>query len=85
MNTKILPISDFIRKFGMYADLLPIIDELILTRDGRPYASVRAMPEVKNQQLMKAIGGWKGTDLDDDAFWKTVLKRKNRKNLGIIP
>lgn len=69
----------------MYADMLPDIDELILTRDGRPFATVRASPEVKNAKLKSIIGAWKGTDLDDDAFWKKVLKRKNRKNLGIIP
>lgn len=81
MDTKIIPITDFIRKFGAYADLLPTLDSLILTRDGRPFATVRATPEEKNRQLLSFFGIWKGTSLDNDRLWKNVLKRRNRKKL----
>lgn len=81
MNTKTLPISDFIRKFGMYADMLPSIDAIILTRDGRPFATLKTVPEIKNKQLLSMAGVWKGTELDSDAFWKKILKRRNKASL----
>jgi len=79
MDTKIIPITDFIRRFGAYADLLPHMDKLILTRQGRPFAEVRATAQEKNRKLLKFAGVWKGTKLDDDAYWKKVLSRKSRK------
>ncbi len=81
MDTKIIPITDFVRRFGMYADLLPSLDEIILTRDGKPFATVRATPAEKNARLLSLAGAWKDTPLDDDAFWKKVLVRKNRKRM----
>ena len=82
MNTQIIPITDFIRKFGMYADMLPTIDSITLTRDGRPFATLKATPEEKNKRLLAMAGIWKGTELDSDEFWKKALKRKNKKSLG---
>ena len=79
MNAPIIPITDFIRKFGAYADLLPSTEGIILTRDGRPFATIQATPEEKNRELLKLFGAWKNTPLDSDAFWKKVLKRKSRK------
>lgn len=79
MDTKIIPITDFVRRFGQYADLLPHLDKLILTREGRPFAEVRATPEEKNRKLLKFAGVWKGTKLDDDRHWKKILRRKSRK------
>jgi len=78
MNSRIIPITDFIRKFGDYAAILPFIDELIVTREGRPFATIKATPEEKNRELLKCVGLWKGSVLDSDNFWKKVLKRKNR-------
>lgn len=80
MNTKIIPVTDFIRNFGDFAQMLPRLDKLILTREGRPFAEVKATPFEKNKKLLLSFGKWKGTELDDDKLWKTVLKRKSRKN-----
>lgn len=79
MDTRTVSSTDFIRNFGTYADLLPQIDELVVIRDGRPFATFKATPEEKNRGLLKFSGLWKGTELDDDTIWKTVFKRKNRK------
>lgn len=79
MNNKIIPVSDFIRKFGDYADMLPGLDKIILTRGGRPFATIKATPEEKNRKLLSFFGLWKGTKLDSDKFWSEVLKRKNRR------
>ena len=43
MISKIVPVTDFIRNFGTFADLIPRIDELILTREGKPFAVVKAV------------------------------------------
>jgi hypothetical protein len=80
MNAPIIPITDFIRKFGMYADLLPSTNGIILTRDGRPFATLQATPEEKNRELLKYAGMWKNTPLDSDEFWKKTLVRKNRRH-----
>jgi len=84
MDTKIIPITDFIRKFGEYTKVLTRLDKLILTREGRPFAIVKATPEEKNRQLARFIGIWKDTKLDDDNFWKKVLIRKSRKKEIIL-
>lgn len=81
MSSQIIPITDFIRKFGMYADMLPSIDSIILTRDGRPFATLKATPEEKNRKMLSFFGAWKGTELDSDEFWKKALKRKNKPSL----
>lgn len=78
MSPTIIPITDFIRKFGKYADQLPALEELILTRDGRPFATIKATAQEKNRALLRFFGAWKNTPLDSDSFWKTVRTRKNR-------
>lgn len=83
MNQPIVPISDFIRKFGMYANMLADVEEIILTRDSRPFATIRATPQEKNRKLLSLAGAWKGTELDSPAFWKSVRKRKNKKPLTL--
>ncbi len=79
MDTKIIPITDFVRKFGQYADMLSSMDKIILTREGRPFAEVKATPQEKNRKLLALRGSWKGTLFDNDALWKKVLTRRNRK------
>jgi len=79
MDTKIIPVTDFIRKFGDYAAILPRVDKIILTREGRPFATVKAVPEEKNNELLGFSGIWKGSELDSDKLWQSVLTRKNRK------
>lgn len=77
--TKILPITDFIRKFGEYADLLPRLDMMILTREGRPFAKLSATDEAKLEVRKKYAGVFAGTTLDNDKFWKPITKRTSRK------
>lgn len=84
MDTKIIPITDFIRKFGEYTSLLPKVNKLILTRDGRPFAEIKATPSEKNRKLLSFAGIWKGSELDNDKIWKKVLSRKNRKKIVSI-
>lgn len=78
MNT-IISVTDFIRNFGDYTRILPEVEKLVLTRDGRPFAEVKIVPEEKNKKLLTFFGLWKGTNLDDDKFWKKALTRGNRK------
>lgn len=85
MDTIIVPVTDFIRKFGEYADLLPKLDEIILTREGRHFAVIKASPRERNLRLLESAGVWKNTNLDDDSFWKKTLKRKNKKDIPKIP
>ncbi len=80
MSILTIPVTDFIRKFGNYAESLPTIEEIVLTRDGRPFATVKATPQEKNRRLLSFFGIWKGTELDDDKLWKEVLTRHNRRH-----
>lgn len=80
MDTRIVPVTDFIRQFGDWAEVLPRIDKIILTREGRPFATVKAAAQVKNEKLLALAGIWKKTRLDSDSLWKQVSTRKNRKN-----
>ena len=80
MATRIIPVTDFIRNFGFYSDLLVEVDKLILTREGRPFATVETTPEEKNRKLLSLRGSWDGKLFEDDAVWKAVLIRRNRKN-----
>ena len=79
MDTKVMPITDFIRKFGEYADMLPLMDKFILTRDGRPFATLKATPQEKNKRLLSLRGAWDGRLFGNDAVWKAVAVRRNRK------
>lgn len=80
MDTRIIPVTDFIRQFGDWAEMLPKIDKIILTRGGRPFATVKAAAQAKNEKLLALAGIWKNTKLDSDTLWKQVLTRKNRRN-----
>ena len=80
MDIKIIPISDFIRKFGEYTAILPKIDKLILTREGRPFAEIKATASEKNKKLLSMAGIWKDTELDDD----TCMYLRNREELRSI-
>ena len=80
MATRIIPVTDFIRNFGFYSDLLVEVDKLILTREGRPFATVETTPEEKNRKLLSLRGSWDGKLFENDAVWKAVLIRRNRKN-----
>ena len=79
MDTRIIPVTDFIRRFGDWAEILPNIDKIILTREGRPFATIKASAEIKNEKLLALSGIWKDTKLDKDSLWERVLTRKNRR------
>lgn len=76
MNQPIVPISDFIRKFGVYAEMLSKTDAIILTRDGRPFATLKATPEEKNRKLLSLAG------LLNDVIIP-LKKRKNKRRVTL--
>lgn len=78
-NAPIVSVTDFVRNFSGYMSLLPKIEEIILTRDSRDVAILKATPREKNAGLKKFFGIWKGTALDNDKLWEEVLTRRNRK------
>lgn len=77
MNQPIVPISDFIRKFGVYAEMLADVDALILTRDSRPFATIRATPQEKNRKLLSLAGALKGITIP-------LRKRKNKLRSSLV-
>lgn len=79
MDIKIVPVTDFIRNFREYADMLSRLDKLILTREGRPFAEVKLTPEERNRNLLKLRGAWDGKLFANDKIWKEPWKHKNRK------
>ena len=79
MDTKIIPITELRRNFGMITENLARMDEIILTKGGEPFAILKATPEEKAKILRKTAGVWKGTVLDDEKIWKKIGKRKSRK------
>lgn len=81
MDAMIVPITDFIRKFGMYANLLPKVDKIILTREGRPFAEVKLTSEERNERFLKLWGTWDPKLFGNDKIWKEPWKRKNRKSI----
>lgn len=78
-NTPIVSVTDFARHVSGYISSLPKVQEIILTRDSRPVATMKATPQAKNANLKKFFGIWKGTALDRDELWEKVLTRRNRK------
>lgn len=78
-GTRIVPITDLRRNFGEITADLGMVEELILTKDGRPFAVMRAAPEEKKKIMREFAGSLKGTDLDNDKVWEEVMKRKSRK------
>lgn len=79
LATKIIPITDFRRNFGENTDDILSVESYILTKGGRPFAVVKAAPELRRENLKMAMGVWKNTELDNDDLWKDVLKRNSRK------
>lgn len=84
MNSKIISITKLRRNFGEISEDLLSVESFILTRGGRPFAILKAAPELRREKLKKYAGCLKGTDLDDNNIWKEVLKRKSRKEPIII-
>lgn len=80
-NTLIVPITDFVRKARYYADLLPKIDGMIITREGRPYMDVKLNNRQRNLALLKFLDTIDPNLFADDSVWKAVAVRRNRKKL----
>lgn len=76
--TLIIPITDLRRRFGAITSRLPTLEEIILTRGGEPFATLKATSNVKKKAFLELAGSFKGTDLDNDKVWAEVLKRKSR-------
>ncbi len=79
LASKIIPITDLRRNFGENTEDILSVESYILTKGGRPFAIMKAAPELRRKMLKKAMGAWKNTELDDDDLWKDILKRKSRK------
>lgn len=79
-NTPIVSVTDFGRNLSDYVNLLPRVEEIILTRDSRAVATVKSTAEEKNRALLKLQNTWDGSLFDNDKVWKAVAVRRNRKN-----
>ncbi|MEK7565715.1 MAG: hypothetical protein AAB506_01560 [Patescibacteria group bacterium] len=79
VNTPIIPVTDFVRNFASHMALLPRVQEIILTRDSRPVATLKATPEEKNRELLKFLKTIDGKLWKNDKVWKAVAVRRNRK------
>lgn len=75
----IVPVTELRRKFGEITRTLVQHEAIILTRDGKPFATLRSTREAKMELLRETFGAWKGTKLDDNDLWAEILKRKSRK------
>ena len=82
-NTTIVSTTDFLRNSGKYLNLIPRVEEMLLVRDGRKFATVKATPEEKNRELLKFLDTHDRSLWDDDKVWdkvwKAVAVRRNRK------
>lgn len=77
--TPIVPITDLRRRFGEITAKLPEIESILLTKGGEPFATLKAVPDIKKVLMRQNAGVWKNTPLDSDKFWKKSLQRKSRK------
>jgi len=76
-----IPISELRKKFGDIEMALPYVDYFILTKKGKPFATLSATTEVKKSVIKKMAGSLKNTDLNNDMIWEEVFKRKSRRKL----
>lgn len=76
---RIVSITELRRNFGALTDDLPAIDGLILTKNGEPYAVLKAVPAEKRKILRRAAGAWKNTALGSGALWREVSRRRSRR------
>ena len=79
LTKRIVSVTELRRNFGELTANLAEINSLILTRGGKPFAVLKAVPEGKMKLLRRTAGAWKGTALDNDTLWKEVAKKKSRK------
>jgi antitoxin (DNA-binding transcriptional repressor) of toxin-antitoxin stability system len=77
-SVKIVPVTALRRNFGSLTKGLSSYREIILTRDGKPFALLRPARELRRDFRERARGAWKGTSLDSDSLWNGALKKKSR-------
>ena len=80
-SIRTISINELRRKFGEVEKALPYINRFIITKKGKPFATLSADPSVKKNLIREMAGIWKDTDLDNDKLWKDVLKRKSRRDI----
>lgn len=79
MNSPVIVSStDFVRRFGYYADLLSTVDKLIIIRDGKPLGTFVPFWELKRERFLKSAGSLKNTSFGKGKIWRDILKRKSR-------
>jgi len=74
-----IPISELRKRFGEIEKELPYVDHFVLTKKGKPIATLSSAPEVKKGLRQRTAGAWRDTPLDDDRLWKEVGKKKSRR------
>ena len=72
-------INDLRRNFGEIEKMLPFVPHFVITKKGRPFATLSATPSVKKELMKEVAGSFKGSKLDSDALWKEVSRKKSRK------
>lgn len=75
---QIIPITELRRNFGRITANLAAMDEIILTKEGSPFAVLKAVSREKRKILKRSAGVWANTDVDKDIFWEKILERKSR-------
>lgn len=79
MFKNIIPISDLRKKFGVIEAALPYVDHFILTKKGKPFATLTATFDLKKNVIKKCAGAFKDLGLDNDKIWEAVLMKKSRQ------
>lgn len=76
---KTIPISELRKRFGEIEQALPYTDRIVITKKGKPFASISAVPSVKQERMRTFAGALHDTALDNDALWDGVKQKKSRK------
>ncbi len=72
-------INDLRRNFGEIEKALPFVSYFVITKKGKPFATLSATLVVKKELMKKTAGVFKGSKLNSDVLWKEVSKKKSRK------
>lgn len=67
------------RNFGEIEKALPFVSHFVITKKGKPFATLSATIGVKKELMKKTAGAFKGSRMDSDILWKEVSKKKSRK------
>lgn len=78
VSERTISIDDLRRNFGEIKKELPYVT-FIVTDRGKPVAQITAPPGTKKKMMKQVFGAWKDTELDNDALWNDVFKKKSRK------